>query len=100
MARASLEQLAALETYGNKLGLAFQIVDDVLDLRGDEAPMGKRLGKDAARGKLTFPAVLGIEESLRRAQVLVAEACAALELVPGAGWCLQALASYVIHRSR
>ena len=45
VARPPAEQLAALETYGNKLGLAFQIVDDLLDLRGDEAPMGKRVGK-------------------------------------------------------
>ena len=70
MAGADAEQLAALDTYGSKLGLAFQIVDDLLDLRGDEAAMGKRLGKDSARGKLTFPAVLGLEESERRARSL------------------------------
>ena len=45
--------------YGVKLGLAFQIMDDVLDLRGDEVAMGKRLGKDTTRGKLTFPSLLG-----------------------------------------
>jgi geranylgeranyl diphosphate synthase, type II len=100
VAHANAEQLASLETYGNKLGLAFQITDDVLDLRGDEQPMGKRLGKDAAHGKLTFPAVLGIEESQRRAQVLVVEACAALEWFQERGGALQALASYVIHRGR
>ena len=45
VAGATAEQLEALSTYGNKLGLAFQIVDDLLDLRGDEAAMGKRLGR-------------------------------------------------------
>jgi len=100
VAGATNEQLAALDTYGGKLGLAFQIVDDLLDLRGDEAPMGKRLGKDAARGKLTFPALLGMEESQRRAETLVADACGALELFEERGQALRALAHYVIHRSR
>ena len=68
VARAAAEQLEALAAYGKKLGLAFQIVDDILDLRGDEAAMGKRLGKDSARGKLTFPSILGLEESERRAE--------------------------------
>jgi geranylgeranyl diphosphate synthase type II len=100
VARASTEQLSALDTYGSKLGLAFQIIDDVLDLRGEEAPMGKRLGKDFARGKLTFPALLGIEESQRRAHALVTEACAALTRFQERGYGLRTLASYVIHRSR
>jgi geranylgeranyl diphosphate synthase, type II len=100
VARAGPEQLAALDAYGTRLGLAFQIVDDVLDLRGEEAPMGKRLGKDAARGKLTFPALLGIEESQRRARALVDEACAALTPLTDRGQALRALAHYVIDRSR
>jgi geranylgeranyl diphosphate synthase, type II len=100
VARATPEHLSALDTYGSKLGLAFQIVDDVLDRRGEEAPMGKRLGKDAARGKLTFPALLGMEESQRRARVLIDEACAALAPFREHGGALQSLANYVIHRSR
>ena len=59
-------QLAALDVFGEKLGLAFQIVDDLLDLEGDENLLGKRAGKDSERGKLTFPAVLGIEQSRHR----------------------------------
>ena len=57
-------------SYGRKLGLAFQIADDLLDVAGDEAAMGKRVGKDSERGKLTFPGLLGVEESRRRAQRL------------------------------
>ena len=52
----SREQLAALDAYGQRLGPGFQITDDLLDVRGDAAAMGKRVGKDAGRGKLTFPA--------------------------------------------
>ena len=100
VAAAAPEQLAALDTYGSRLGLAFQIVDDVLDVRGEETPMGKRLGKDAAQGKLTFPVLLGIEESQRRARVLIDEACAALAPFQERGCALRLLASYVLHRSR
>jgi geranylgeranyl diphosphate synthase type II len=100
VAGATPEQRSALDTYGSKLGLAFQIVDDVLDLRGEEVPMGKRLGKDAARGKLTFPALLGIDESQRRARVLIDEACAAVAPFRELGGALQSLAHFVIDRSR
>jgi geranylgeranyl diphosphate synthase type II len=99
-AGADWRQQSALAGYGRRLGLAFQIMDDLLDVQGDEAAMGKRVGKDSQRGKLTFPGLLGIEESLRRAQALVAEARAALEpLGPGAA-CLDALARYVVERNR
>ncbi len=92
-------QRAALEVYGRKLGLAFQIVDDLLDVRGSAADLGKATGKDDSRGKLTFPGVLGIEESVRRAEALVAEACAALaHLAPHADG-LEALARYVLERN-
>ncbi len=100
VARAGDEQLAALDTYGRKLGLAFQIQDDVLDVRGDEASMGKRLGKDSARGKLTFPSVLGLAESEQRAAILAEEACRALVVFQQRAGQLEALARYVIQRTR
>ncbi len=100
VARATAPQQDALATYGRKLGLAFQIVDDLLDVRGEETPVGKRLRKDAARGKLTFPALLGAEASQRRARELVADACAALDLFQPRAVPLQTLANYVIQRSR
>ena len=62
-ASAGEEQLLALETCGEAFGLAFQITDDLLDVTGNEKLLGKRVGKDAALGKLTFPGLLGIDES-------------------------------------
>ncbi len=99
VAGASPPQFAALDEYGWRLGLAFQITDDLLDVRSDEATMGKRVGKDAARGKLTYPGLLGVEQSGRRAVQLVEEARQAVgELGPAAG--LEALAQYVLERDR
>jgi len=100
VAGASEAHLAALDVYGNRLGLAFQIIDDLLDLAGDENSLGKRTGKDADHGKLTFPAVLGIAESRHRAHQLIEEAIAALApLVPQAS-ALESLARYVLERDR
>jgi geranylgeranyl diphosphate synthase type II len=67
-AGASAEYRDCLINYGKHLGLAFQIVDDLLDLRGSQAKMGKRTGKDAELGKQTYPAVIGEEASVVRAQ--------------------------------
>lgn len=92
------EQLLA--HYGQAVGLAFQIVDDLLDVRGDQSQVGKRLRKDAAQGKLTFPGLLGLEESLRRAQRLIAEAVQAVSPMGQRSSRLQALAHYVLERTR
>lgn len=100
IAGASPVQMAALERYGRCLGLAFQITDDLLDIRGSEVATGKRVGKDAQQGKLTFPGLLGVEESLRRAGQLVAEACEALEPVRGLAGGLEGLARFVLERNR
>jgi geranylgeranyl diphosphate synthase type II len=97
---ATNEQLTALNSYGEKLGLAFQIVDDILDLQGDEVSMGKRTGKDQALGKLTFTSLIGADESRRRAAELVAAACEALQLFGAAGSELDALARYVLERNQ
>ena len=67
--------LERLDAYGRCLGLAFQITDDLLDVEGDAEQTGKRVGKDAARGKLTYPGLLGVAESRRRAERLGREAC-------------------------
>ncbi|MFT5525050.1 MAG: geranylgeranyl diphosphate synthase type II, partial [Pirellulaceae bacterium] len=75
---ATSEQLDALTIYGKRLGLAFQVVDDLLDVRSSDEAMGKRTQKDSERGKLTFPALLGVEESGMRAQRLTEEACNAV----------------------
>ncbi len=99
VSQADVARQQALEAYGTRLGLAFQITDDLLDVRGDAQAVGKRVGKDEERGKLTFPGVLGVSESVQRAETLIHEACAALEpLGPHAGG-LESLARYVLERN-
>jgi geranylgeranyl diphosphate synthase type II len=100
VAEADPERQAALETYGERLGLAFQIADDLLDVEGSESSAGKRLGKDSQRGKLTFPGLLGVDESRRRATLLIDEACAALAPLGPAASRLDALARFVLERNR
>lgn len=95
---ASNTELDALDFYGANLGLAFQIVDDLLDLGGDATRLGKRTGKDSSHGKLTFPAVLGVEGSRQRARQLIDEAKSALAIFSSRAAALQSLANYVIER--
>ena len=78
MAGATADELAAIERYGAALGLAFQIVDDILDVEGASADLGKTAGKDAAAGKPTYPALFGLDESRRLAAECVDRARAAL----------------------
>jgi geranylgeranyl diphosphate synthase type II len=92
--------LERLDTYGACFGLAFQITDDLLDVEGDAGQTGKRVGKDANRGKLTYPGLLGVGESRRRAGQLVRRALDALEPFGPAGRPLAALAEYVLARDR
>jgi farnesyl diphosphate synthase/geranylgeranyl diphosphate synthase type II len=88
-----------LHPIGLKLGLAFQIADDLLDLTASTAELGKRAGKDAAAGKSTLPALVGVDEARRRAQALRDEALAALEPYGPAAEALRALAGFVVARS-
>lgn len=99
-AAATRAQMDALEEYGRRLGLAFQIADDLLDVQGNEQTTGKRVGKDADRGKLTFPGLLGIDESVRRARQLVAESCDLVRPLGPAAEPLASLARYVVERDR
>jgi geranylgeranyl diphosphate synthase type II len=89
-----------LEVYGRAFGLAFQISDDLLDVEGHCDNTGKRVGKDAAKGKLTYPGVLGIEESRRRADQLCTEAIQAVDGLGAAAEPLAALARFVMDRDR
>jgi geranylgeranyl diphosphate synthase type II len=100
VAGATREQLSALKTYGQNLGLAFQITDDLLDVSGTQADVGKRIAKDADRGKATYPQLLGIEESRVRAAELVEEACAAVAIFGDAAQPLVELATFVRDRNR
>ena len=87
-----------LRDYARALGLAFQIADDILDVTGDAAKAGKRLGKDAQAGKATFVSLLGLDAARARAHDLVAEACAALAPYGAAADTLRDAARFVIGR--
>jgi geranylgeranyl diphosphate synthase type II len=92
--------LDRFDAFGRCLGLAFQITDDLLDVEGHAEQAGKRVGKDAARGKLTYPGLLGVAESRVRAQRLGQEARDCLApLGPAAGRLLD-LVALVLERDR
>lgn len=91
---------APFERYAAALGLVFQIRDDLLDAEGDEAAAGKRLGKDAARGKATFVAALGVDGARARAVDLVGEAKAALSIFGRRADMLAAAAEFALDRDR
>jgi geranylgeranyl diphosphate synthase type II len=95
---ADAEDVSRLDTFGRKAGLAFQIVDDVLDRTVDSAHLGKTAGKDAATEKATWPAVFGIEQSQRDAAQLIEEAFAALEPYGSRADGLKSLARYLVER--
>lgn len=99
VAGADAAQIEALAAYGARLGLTFQIMDDLLDVRGSEEAVGKRVGKDAARGKLTYPGLLGIEESQGRAERLTTEAISSLAPLGAEVEVLEDLARYVVERN-
>jgi geranylgeranyl diphosphate synthase type II len=98
IADASPEMVDRLGQYGRCLGLAFQITDDLLDVRGDQKALGKAVQKDASRGKLTYPVLLGIEASELRARQLIAEACRCLEPLGERRRRLESLAHFVLER--
>ena len=90
----------ALDEYGQGVGLAFQIVDDLLDVQGDEAKLGKRVGKDSALGKWTYPGFLGVEGSRERARQVASDAAAALAPLGDRADRLRALALDLLERDR
>ncbi len=94
---ASESALAALDDYARELGLAFQIIDDVLDVAGSREVLGKTAGKDAAAGKATYPAFYGLEESRRLAALSVDRAKAALDRA-GLGGRLTEIAEWSLQR--
>ena len=93
------DQLSRIRTFGEKAGLAFQIVDDVLDMTQSSEELGKTAGKDAASVKATWPAVYGIEQSRHDAAELIADAFAALEPFGAAAGPLKSLAQYLVERT-
>jgi geranylgeranyl diphosphate synthase type II len=93
-------QVDLLDRFGERLGLAFQIIDDLLDLEGSEPVVGKTLRKDERAGKLTFPSVWGVEASRSRASELVQEAKSEIETLGARASILRSIADSVVERSR
>ncbi len=98
LAGANEETIAQGRIFGENLGLAFQIVDDLLDLEGDAALMGKTLGKDIQEGKLTWPACVGVEQARLDAAACIQTAVEALQGLGEGAEFLQSLAKSTLHR--
>ncbi len=97
-AGAHAEALRQLDTFGRKAGLAFQIIDDILDVTVDSASLGKTAGKDLGAEKATWPAVFGLDESKRQAAQLIEEAFAAIEPLGDKADGLKSVARYLVER--
>ena len=97
-AGADAEQAEALSHYGEHVGLAFQIVDDILDVESSTEALGKTVGKDAAQGKITFPAVYGLERSKAMAQEQCRLAHESLALFGGRAARLHEIADLIVQR--
>jgi geranylgeranyl pyrophosphate synthase len=97
MAGAAADTLRAIGSYGAQIGLSFQIVDDILDVEGASADLGKTAGKDAAAGKPTYPALYGLERSRQLARECTDRALRALREA-GIGGQLPALAEWIVQR--
>ncbi len=95
---ASEDTLEILTTYGERVGLAFQIVDDILDLTGKTEELGKTAGKDSSQRKATYPAQVGLDRSRQEVERLVAEAQSALRPLGEEAWMLRELADYIASR--
>jgi geranylgeranyl diphosphate synthase type II len=97
-AGASSQQITALTCFGQAIGLAFQIVDDILDVTHSSEQLGKTAGKDVASEKLTYPALFGVEESRKKSTTLLEYASKALEEFGSRGLVLEALARFLVER--
>ncbi len=90
--------LASVRSFGQNIGLAFQIVDDVLDVTQTSEQLGKTAGKDSAAEKATYPALFGVEQSLKKADELVNHACAMLDRFGDRAQTLKCLAHFLVER--
>jgi len=98
LANAGEVELNALVSYGRHVGLAFQIADDILNVEGDPTLLGKGTGSDAKRGKVTYPALVGLEASRKKAGELVASALFAIQNFDQRAEPLRMIARYIVER--
>jgi geranylgeranyl diphosphate synthase type II len=98
LGEADKKKLSALSAYGERFGLAFQIVDDILDIVGKEEILGKKGGSDKANSKATYPRVIGLERSKIFARNLLTEAKSNLKILKRKSWIFDKLADYVFER--
>jgi geranylgeranyl diphosphate synthase type II len=98
LADASQDRIAALQRYGETAGLAFQIVDDLLDQEQTSAELGKTAGKDAAQGKLTYPALMGVADARKRVDELLKMAVENADIIGGSVNYLAPIARYICER--
>ncbi|HTI99342.1 MAG TPA: farnesyl diphosphate synthase [Dongiaceae bacterium] len=99
-ANCSAAQLKALTEFGYNVGLAFQIIDDILDITQTSEQLGKTAGKDTKAQKATYPAIVGMDKSRKLAEELTSRAFAALKSFKGRAVALEALAQYLLKRDR
>ena len=90
--------MASLQIYSENLGIAFQITDDLLDVEGSEAKIGKKTGKDKAQGKATFVSILGVETAQKKAKDFVIQAVNSLKQFDKKADTLRELAMFVLNR--
>ena len=95
---ADRKKLNALSRYGEKIGLAFQIIDDILDVEGRYEDLGKQVGADEVRGKITYPRVFGLEDSREMAERLIQEAKGSLVLFGPEAHILSQIADFIVKR--
>jgi geranylgeranyl diphosphate synthase type II len=99
-ANCTSAQLRALTDFGYHVGLAFQVIDDILDVTQTSEQLGKTAGKDTAAQKATYPAIVGLEKSRKIAEQLTAKAFAALKTFKGKAVALEALAEFLLKREK
>ena len=93
-------RINAIESYAKPLGLAFQIVDDLLEITGDQDRLGKSTASDQKHGKVTYPGAVGVDAARARAEALADQAKDALTALPGNTSILAALADLIVCRDR
>lgn len=94
----SKKKIEALSKYGEKIGLAFQIIDDILDIEGEKEVLGKDTDKDRDKNRATYPAIYGLEESKQKAAQLIEEAIKSLKIFGKKAYFLKDIASFILLR--